>query len=198
LQKNFEAALKHVLAFEGGYSDHPRDPGGATNLGITIRVLERYRGRPVTKDEVRTLTKKEARAIYRKFYWEPCRCGQLPTGLDFAVFDCAVNQGVARATRFLQQAARVAVDGQIGSITLGAVQAADREALLAEFISLRMQSYGLLQRLFRIFGLGWSRRLTATHAAALALMRGPVKCAVTPAAPKKSQVSTTFIKVRNS
>ena len=183
MQKNFEAALKHVLAFEGGYCDHPRDPGGATNLGITIRVLERYRGRPVTKEEVRALTKKEAKAIYRKFYWEPCRCAQLPTGLDFAVFDCAVNQGVARATRFLQQAARVAVDGQIGSITLGAVQAADREALLAEFISLRMQSYGLLQQLFRVFGLGWSRRLTATHAAALALMRGSVKCAAPPAAP---------------
>jgi lysozyme family protein len=197
LQKNFDAALKHVLAFEGGYSDHPRDPGGATNLGITIGVLERYRGRPVTKDEVRALTKKEAKAIYRKFYWDPCRCALLPTGLDFAVFDCAVNQGVGRATRFLQQAARVAVDGQIGSITLGAVQAADREALLAEFISRRMQSYGLLQRLFRVFGLGWSRRLTATHATALALMRPTEKCAP-PSAPKKSQVSTKFIKVRNS
>ncbi|MEJ2227033.1 MAG: glycosyl hydrolase 108 family protein [Alphaproteobacteria bacterium] len=142
----------------------------------TQATLERYRARPVTKDEVRALTKKEAKAIYRKFYWDPCQCALLPTGLDVAVFDCAVNQGVARAIRFLQQAACVTVDGQIGSITLGAVQTADKEALLAEFISRRMQSYGLLQRLFRVFGLGWSRRLTSTHAAALALMRPVVKC----------------------
>lgn len=174
MQKNFDAALAHVLVFEGGYSDHPADPGGATNLGITKAVLERSRGGAVSKSEVRALTKKEAAAIYRKSYWEPCRCAQLPAGIDLAVFDCAVNQGVGRATRFLQQAAQVNVDGQIGPVTIAAVLAAPRETLLTEFISRRMQSYGLLQRLFRVFGLGWSRRLTATHAAAMALIRPPV------------------------
>lgn len=169
MQKNFDASLTHVLKFEGGYSDHPLDPGGATNRGITRAVLAQHRGCAVSKDDVRALTKKEAGAIYRKAYWDACCCGQLPSGVDLAVFDCAVNQGVGRAARFLQQAAQVAVDGKIGPQSLAAIQSAPRDELLTEFIARRMQSYGLLQRLFPTFGLGWSRRLIATHAAALTL-----------------------------
>lgn len=169
MQKNFNTALEHVLLFEGAYSDHPLDPGGATNLGITLAVLQSYRGQPVSKDDVRMLTRDEAAAIYAKNYWEPARCGSLPSGVDFAVFDCAVNQGVGRAVRFLQQAANVTADGKIGPQTLAAVKLAPAEALLAEFMARRMLSYGLLQKLFKTFGLGWSRRLMATHIAAHAL-----------------------------
>ena len=170
MQKNFNAALAHVLLFEGAYSDHPLDPGGATNLGITQAVLQSYRGQPVSKDDVRALTKKEAAAIYRKNYWEPACCGSLPSGVDFAVFDCAVNQGVGRASRFLQQATGIAPRGAIGPKTLAAASAAKPDLLLIEFMARRMHGYGLLQKLFKVFGLGWSRRLTATHAAALALV----------------------------
>jgi lysozyme family protein len=170
MQTNFDAALAHVLTFEGGYSDHPSDPGGATNLGITIDVLSAYRGQRVSKDEVRALTKAEAAAIYRSRYWDAVSCAALPAGADLAVFDCAVNQGVGRAARFLQQAANVRADGRIGPVTLAAVAAAPGGTLLTEFMALRMQSYASLQRLFKTFGLGWSRRLMATHAAALALV----------------------------
>jgi lysozyme family protein len=170
LQKNFDGALAHVLQFEGGYSDHPSDPGGATNRGITKAVLETFRGRPVTKEEVRALTRDEAAEIYRRYYWMAAACDQLPEGVDLAVFDCAVNQGVGRAARYLQQAAHVAADGDIGPKTLAAVAATKRGELLTEFMALRMQGYGLLQKLFKVFGLGWSRRLMATHAAALALL----------------------------
>jgi lysozyme family protein len=170
LQKNFDAALAHVLLFEGAYSDHPLDPGGATNLGITQAELQIYRGQPVSKDDVRALTQKEAASIYEKNYWQAARCGSLPSGIDFAVFDCAVNQGVGRAARFLQQAANVAVDGQIGPATLAAIAQAPAQALLAEFMARRMLSYGLLQKLFKTFGLGWSRRLMATHIAAQTLL----------------------------
>ena len=170
MQKNFNAALAHVLLFEGAYSDHPLDPGGATNLGITQAVLQHYRGQPVSKDDVRALTKKEAAAIYKQNYWEPACCGSLPSGVDFAVFDCAVNQGVGRAARFLQQAANVAPDGKIGPATLAAVSRTPAETLLGEFMARRMLSYGLLQKLFKTFGLGWSRRLMATHIAAFALL----------------------------
>jgi len=170
LQSNFEAALAHVLKFEGGYSDHPKDPGGATNRGITKAVLARFRGRPVSKSDVRSLTKKEAASIYQRFYWEPVACGQLPPGIDLAVFDCAVNQGVGRASRFLQQAAKVRADGKVGPLTLAAIRSAKPDSVLGEFMARRMLSYGLLQRLFTVFGLGWSRRLVATHAAALALL----------------------------
>ena len=175
MQKNFNAALAHVLLFEGAYSDHPLDPGGATNLGITQAVLQSYRGQPVSKDDVRALTKKEAAAIYRKNYWEPACCGSLPSGVDFAVFDCAVNQGVGRAARFLQQAANVAADGKIGPATLAAASQTPAEALLTEFMARRMLSYGLLRKLFTTFGLGWSRRLMATHVAAYGLL--PAKAA---------------------
>jgi lysozyme family protein len=172
LQTNFDLALTHVLQFEGGYSDHPSDPGGATNLGITKAVLETVRGRPVTKQEVRALSKDEAAEIYRRFYWLAAACDQLPDGVDLAVFDCAVNQGVGRAARFLQQAAGVTADGAIGPKTLAAAKAAQPGELLVEFMARRMHSYGLLQKLFKVFGLGWSRRLMATHAAALSLRAG--------------------------
>lgn len=181
MQENFDAALAHVLLFEGGYSDHPLDPGGATNLGITLAELQIYRGRPVSKDDVRALTQTEAAAIYRKNYWEAACCGSLPSGIDFAVFDCAVNQGIGRAARFVQQAAEVTTDGKIGPATLAAVSRAPAEALLGEFMARRMLSYGLLQKLFKTFGLGWSRRLMATHAAAHALLKAAPAKAVQPA-----------------
>jgi lysozyme family protein len=178
LQENFDAALAHVLHYEGGYSDHPRDPGGATNLGITIGVLKEYRGQSVTKDDVRALTLAEAASIYSQRYWDAASCGALPSGIDLAVFDCAVNQGVGRAARFLQQAARVKADGRIGPGTLGAVSAASPRTLLAEFMARRMLGYGLLGGLFKTFGLGWSRRLMATYAEALALLPAPARSGI--------------------
>ncbi len=173
MQENFPAALDQVLKFEGGYSDHPSDPGGATKFGITHEVLAQYRGQAVSKDDVRALTKAEAAEIYRSRYWLLAACDALPAGVDLAAFDCAVNQGVGRAKKFLQQAARVTVDGAIGPVTLAAISSTPREDLLVEFMARRMQSYGTLGRLFRTFGLGWSRRLMAIHAAALALTQTP-------------------------
>lgn len=171
MKENFAAALKHVLKFEGGYSNHPLDPGGATNLGITQKTLARFRGRAVTKADVRALTQSEAAAIYRRYYWDAVSCDLMPNGIDVAVFDCAVNQGQARAKKLLQQAAKVATDGVLGPKTLGAVKVAKPDALLVEFMALRMRHYGLLHRLFPTFGLGWSRRLMATVAAAFLLIR---------------------------
>jgi lysozyme family protein len=169
MKDNFDRCLKHVLLFEGGYSDHPSDPGGATNLGITRSVLAAWRGREVSKPEVKSLKVEEAAAIYRAKYWDVVWCDSLPSGLDLAVFDCAVNQGVGRAARFLQQAVGTTVDGKIGPKTMAAVNAAEPGPLLIEFMARRMNAYGLLQSLFRVFGLGWSRRLMSTHLAALEL-----------------------------
>ena len=148
MQENFELALKHVLKFEGGFSDHPSDPGGATKFGITHAVLSQYRGRPVSKDDVRSLTLEEAAKIYRSRYWNAASCDAFPSGVDLAVFDCAVNQGIRRARRFLQQAAKVTADGQIGPLTLAAVSSAPADELLIEFMARRMRSYGSLRRLF--------------------------------------------------
>ena len=94
---NFEASLAAVLKHEGGYADHPSDPGGATNLGVTRATLTRWRGRPVSKAEIRALTRAEAAKIYRALYWDEIAGDVLPAGLDFAVFDYCVNSGPGRA-----------------------------------------------------------------------------------------------------
>jgi lysozyme family protein len=170
MQSNFAAALQHVLKYEGGYVNHPLDPGGATNLGITKRTLERFRGARVSVADVKALTHEEAAAIYRQLYWEPARCDRLASGLDLAVFDAAVNQGVGRAARLLNQAAGLGASTLISEATLAAAARKSGEGLLLEFMALRMRAYGSLTRLFRTFGLGWSRRLMSTHAMALRLL----------------------------
>ena len=181
----FQTALARVLAHEGGFSMHPNDPGGATKYGITIGVLGEWRGRVASVDDVKALTKSEAAEIYRARYWNACRCDDLPAGVSYAVFDCAVNQGVGRAARFLQQSCGVAVDGFIGPVTIAAARAADPGLLLSEFSARRMHAYGNLASLFRTFGLGWSRRLLTAHSFALAdLSRGkPLATDAAPALP---------------
>ena len=156
-KENFQVALEHVLTYEGGYSDHPQDPGGATNLGITHDTLARYRRCSVSKDDVRNLMRDEAEAIYRSFYWDKCQCDDLPAGLDIAVFDCGVNQGCARAGRLLQHAVHETVDGIIGPKTLAAVHGCPVTQTLNEFQARRMVDYASLG-IFDVFGLGWARR----------------------------------------
>lgn len=173
---NFRRCLAHVLIHEGGYSDHPSDPGGATNMGITRKALESWRGHPVTKDDVRALTQDEAATIYAARYWAPVAGDDLPAGIDLAAFDCAVNQGVGRAVKLLQEALGVegiALDGRMGPVTLRAVTSANPERLLAEYVARRMRHYGSLTKLFKTFGLGWSRRLIAVHAEALSMLDKP-------------------------
>jgi lysozyme family protein len=166
---NFDTALAHVFEFEGGYTDDPRDPGGATNLGITRAELERIRGRSVSKDDVRALKRDEAAGIYRRNYWRPASCERLPDGVDLAVFDCAVNQGVSCAVKLLQRSLGVSPDGVVGPNTLESIGNASPKSVLAEFMAQRMRRYGSLTVLFDSFGLGWSRRLMATYERALRL-----------------------------
>ncbi len=158
--RNFDACLKLTLQFEGGYVDHPADPGGATNLGITRRTLARWRGRAVSKSEVRSMSRQEAAEIYRAHYWDAVNGDDLPVGIDAAVFDHAVNSGPSAAVRMLQQALGFKPDGVIGSATMAFVRACDSEVLLGELMK-RRRSF--LQRLktFRVFGRGWTRRLIA-------------------------------------
>lgn len=170
MRENLRDSLNHILQYEGGYVDHPRDPGGATNMGITIGTLANHRRQRVSKQDVRNLTLEEAEEIYLKNYWTPCKCDLWSPGIDFAVFDCAVNQGVGDARRFLQRAARVTADGIIGPITIQAVQTGNPLHILHEFQAQRMNDYGGLGG-FKTFGLGWSRRLMATTMYALEMQK---------------------------
>lgn len=164
--ERFGECLAHVLKHEGGYVDHPADPGGATNMGITIGTLSDWMGRPATKEQVRDLPRDIAAAIYHKRYWLPVRGDALGPGLDLAVFDYAVNSGPGRAVRTLQAALGVEADGAMGPVTLGALAGRNRTDLIAAICARRM---AFLQSLptFRTFGKGWQRRVAAIQDAAL-------------------------------
>ena len=115
MQKNYQPSLEMILHHEGGYVNHPRDPGGETNLGVTKRVYEEFGGEKDMKD----LTVEDVAPIYKKGYWDKCKCDSLPSGLDLVVFDFAVNAGPGRAAQFLQRIIGVEPDGGIGPITCG-------------------------------------------------------------------------------
>ena len=120
MEHNFAEALKKILRYEGGYVDHPADPGGATNKGITLRTFRRACGRTRTKDDLRNISPGAVARIYRKRYWEVCACDRLPTGIDLIVFDQAVNSGPGRSARWLQKVLGATQDGKIGPRTLRA------------------------------------------------------------------------------
>lgn len=173
---NFSACLDIVLRHEGGYVDHPRDPGGATNLGITRKTLAEWRGVSpwwqLAKDEVKGLGVEEAKAIYRARYWDRIAGDELPKGLDLAVFDFAVNSGPVRAVATLQAVLKVRRDGIAGPITLGAAKALAAEGGTKELIrAICDQRLGFLRALstFAVFGTGWTRRVADTRTQALAM-----------------------------
>lgn len=166
---SYDRAVAHVLASEGGYVDHPSDPGGATNRGITLATLSRWRGRHVTRDEVKGLSEAEARQIYRRFYWDRVRGDELPAGLDLAVFDFAVNSGDARAARMLQGLLGLPEDGLIGPKTVAAALAADSAATIRNLTRARLDFLSRLDT-WPVFGKGWRKRVLSVEAEALAMV----------------------------
>jgi lysozyme family protein len=167
----FEACLAHVLQHEGGYVDHPTDPGGATNMGITRKTLAQWRKvspwTALPKTEVRRLTRAEASRIYLANYWSPVGAERMPAGLDLALFDYAVNSGPNRAIRDLQSVLGVVVDGVAGPKTLAAANADDRAATVGALCDRRL---AFLQGLttFPTFGRGWTSRVEAVRRQGLA------------------------------
>jgi lysozyme family protein len=162
----FDLRLPVVLLHEGGFVQHPRDPGGATKFGITRETLARFRGAPVSMEDVRSLTTAEAAAIYRRLYWDPIRGDELPAGVDLAVFDFAVNSGPSRAVRTLQGALGVSQDGIIGPVTLAAARAADPVVLIRRLSRDRLRFLSRLA-IWPVFGRGWRRRVLAVEQEAL-------------------------------
>lgn len=163
IMKNFDEVIQYVLEDEGGYVDHPSDPGGATNMGITRRTLADWRGvvpyTKLDKSEVKNLTKAEAKAIYKARYWDVIKGDLLPSGIDYAVFDFALHSGPAKAVNTLQRLVGVEVDGLLGNKTLAAVaQRGDLMTLLVSYQDARMK---FLQGLsaFGVFGKGWMNRV---------------------------------------
>ena len=154
MQLNFDAAFDRLMGHEGGYVNHPNDPGGETMWGVTIAVARAsgYTG------PMRDLPRDTAKAIYRAQYWDKVQADRMPFSVAFQVFDAAVNHGTDRAAKLLQRAAGVTDDGAIGPKTLAAVAAVPAPALLMLFNAEREQFYTDLKT-WPSFGKGWSRRV---------------------------------------
>lgn len=151
---NFEQAFEKLIGHEGGYVDHPSDPGGRTNHGVTERVARAhgYQG------DMRDLPLETAKEIARAAYWDAVRADELPEAVRFDVFDGAYNSGTGQAAKWLQRAAGVDADGDIGPATLAAAAAADPGRLLARYNGHRLQFFTDLAT-WPQFGRGWSRRI---------------------------------------
>jgi lysozyme family protein len=150
-----------IVAWEGGpiYTNNPKDPGGPTRWGVTLKALSDWRGHMVAPADVQALTATEAAQIYRAVYWTRIAGDQLPAGVDLMVFDAAVNMGRNRAAKCLQLALGVPDDGAIGPRTLAAVAAVnDRGALIDRIRARRAALYGSFDG-YATFGRGWMRRL---------------------------------------
>ncbi|WP_262265508.1 glycoside hydrolase family 108 protein [Microvirga yunnanensis] len=171
----YQASLKIVLVHEGGYVNHPKDPGGATNKGVTQRVYDGYRkrnGLPVRS--VKFISDKEVAEIAKRQYWDAVKGDLLPAGVDFVLFDGAYNSGPSQSIKWAQRAVGVKVDGILGEATLAAIENhPDHDKLIAEIIARRLGFLKAL-RTWPTFGKGWGKRVEQVQATGQAWASGSV------------------------
>lgn len=168
--ENWEKAFQAVLKHEGGFVNHPKDPGGMTNLGVTKKVWEEFVGREVDEREMRALTPDVVKPLYKKNYWDKIKGDQLPSGVDYAAYDLAVNSGTGRAAKYLQRIAGVPDDGVIGPKSMEAILSCDPEQTVDAICDMRLD---FLQRLptWNTFGKGWGRRVEEVKAIGLQMAK---------------------------
>ena len=162
---NYEKCLKIILHHEGGYVNHPKDPGGMTNMGITKRVFEEWVGYAVSEHTMQNLGVDDVLPIYKKNYWDRLKGDDLPSGLDLCVFDFGVNAGTGRAAKYLQTMIGAHPDGGIGPMTLKALDEYVNENgidnAIETYQNSRQEYYESLST-FDTFGKGWTRRVKET------------------------------------
>jgi lysozyme family protein len=169
MKGNFEQCLALTLKHEGGWVNDPHDPGGETNMGVTKRTYEDWVGHEVAPGSLKTLTVADVEPIYRKKYWDACKCDQLPAGVDFVVFDFAVNSGVTWAIRYLQNCSGSESDGLIGPKTLAAVQSKN-PVDLCECVCDNRLAFLKKQPTWPRYSKGWSRRVASVRKASLSMV----------------------------
>lgn len=169
MKDNFDEALKAVLHHEGGYVNHPSDPGGMTNLGCTKRVWEEWCGHEVDEKAMRALTPADVAPLYKAKYWDKIKGDDLPAGVDYVVFDAAINSGPGRAAKWLQSCVGVEPDGGIGPKTLAAVAAFDAKTLVDDYAKRRL-SFLMDLPTWPTFGKGWGRRVEEARKAGLEMV----------------------------
>ena len=169
MQANYEKCLEAILHHEGGYVNHPQDPGGETNLGVTKRVYEEWGGNKDMKD----LLVEDVAPIYKKNYWDRVKGDSLPSGLDICIFDFGVNAGPGRAAKYIQTQIGTIADGGIGPNTLAKLNEylskTPIEKAIRDYQSVRQDYYEQLST-FTTFGKGWTRRVQETTKMALEMI----------------------------
>lgn len=166
MKENYAQALKQVLKYEGGYVDHPKDPGGPTNKGITQAVYDAWqKSQDLPTQSVRNISDATVAAIYKQQYWDRINGDNLPAGVDFAVFDYAVNSGVSRAAKTLQAVVGVTQDGQIGPATIQATK-----TYVAMTVTNKRLAFMQSLSIWSTFGKGWAARIADVKAQIIALV----------------------------
>ena len=169
MRENFDKSLQLLLKHEGGFVNHERDPGGMTNLGVTKSVYEEWLGYEVDKQDMMKLTPEDVAPIYLNNYWIKANCDELPSGLDYVVFDWAVNSGVSRSSKGIQKCCGAEPDGVIGPKTLQLVLGQDTNFMVEKFKDVRQSFYEGLNH-FDVFGKGWTRRNNEATEVALGMV----------------------------
>jgi lysozyme family protein len=169
MNDNFQKCLDLVLKSEGGYVNDPRDHGGETMMGVTKNAWSTWIKRPINDGEMARLTKEDITPFYKALYFDKAYCPDLPIGVDYLVFDAAVNMGVGQAVRLLQRALGVVADGAIGPNTMKAINEADTKKLIDDFSAQKELFYRSLGT-FATFGKGWLRRVAEVKQAALSML----------------------------
>jgi lysozyme family protein len=165
----YDESLQHLLRHEGGYTNHPSDPGGPTKFGITIADYRRYVKADATAADIKAMTVYEAKGIYRARYWDAQRCDELPAGVDYAVFDYGVNSGIGRSGKVLRRVLSLPdATHKVGDEVIAAARRADAQALIAATCDERLRFLKSLKT-WPVFGRGWGRRVADVKAAALAM-----------------------------
>lgn len=191
MDRNFARSLALVLKSEGGWSDNPADPGGATMRGVTIATFRRYIDPNGTKNDLRNISDAQLAQVYKKQFWDAVKGDDLPDGVDYAVVDFAINSGPGRAAKYLQMVVGVTQDGAIGPATLDAVRAKPTASVINSLCDFRL---AFLQRLpaWGTFGNGWSSRVSSVRSEALKMAQtaSPASAAPAPVSPPPAPVPT--------
>ena len=169
MQSNWQKSFELMLQSEGGFSNHEKDPGGMTNLGVTKATWENWIGRQSDEAEMRGLTPEKVEPMYKKKFWDAVRGDEVKLGLDYLLFDFAVNASPGRSIKTLQTSIGVPADGGFGPITMNAVKSFEPVKLIERFSQAKEDFYRSLNT-FDVFGKGWLNRVAKVKAQALKMV----------------------------
>ena len=176
MKQNYDKSFELVIGHEGGYTTHREDRGnwdsGTIGLGELKGTKYGISAMAYPKTDIKNLTLEQAKAIYKRDYWDKASCDELPSGLDFMVFDCVVNHGISRGVSMMQEAVKASGDGRVGPQTLKRVSMADPREALIEMAAIRGIFYSKLKKV-NVFGRGWYRRQVKVLAEALDFLKEP-------------------------